>query len=286
LNPHAIGTASATWDADDRLAADIPCVSCGYNLRGLKRSGVCGECGEPIRYSLAGSDLACGAPEWVARLRSGTATLALTLPWLWFPPAWLAFSYGLWRVSAPDPGRVQAGGEAFRSLARAILCALPCLIWYGAVPLTVAYWYANATTLKFSLSTAVVLLSAGLLSLVPPVLALLMWPIAARLHERRLRQAFGLAGPLGAVACLGVVAIGLESVARVRLAGLWEAGRLCAELGVPAFVLLGAALHGTWRALEQAETQSRALRRPVRYWQRPEPGGSGRTAGPARPARP
>jgi hypothetical protein len=38
-------------DGPDPRAADFPCPSCDYSLRGLPASGVCPECGE--RYDLA-----------------------------------------------------------------------------------------------------------------------------------------------------------------------------------------------------------------------------------------
>lgn len=36
----------------DRVASDIPCQHCGYNLRTLLPSGRCPECGRPVRDSL------------------------------------------------------------------------------------------------------------------------------------------------------------------------------------------------------------------------------------------
>lgn len=34
------------------LTGNLPCIGCGYNLRGLTISGVCSECGTPIRASI------------------------------------------------------------------------------------------------------------------------------------------------------------------------------------------------------------------------------------------
>lgn len=38
-------------DADGRLVTDLACIRCGYNLRGLKATGVCAECGNPVSDS-------------------------------------------------------------------------------------------------------------------------------------------------------------------------------------------------------------------------------------------
>ena len=35
-------------DDDGRVAVDLPCVDCGYNLRTLARDGMCPECGRPV----------------------------------------------------------------------------------------------------------------------------------------------------------------------------------------------------------------------------------------------
>lgn len=47
---------AADVDADAPVAADLPCVHCGYNLRGGRTSGKCPECATPIERSL-GRDL-------------------------------------------------------------------------------------------------------------------------------------------------------------------------------------------------------------------------------------
>jgi hypothetical protein len=92
-----------TYDAHGRLSQDLACVSCGHNLRGLLPSAVCTECGAPITWSFSGSRLHASDPTWVNRLRSGVACMAVALPFLWFPPAWLLFGVGLWRLSTPEP---------------------------------------------------------------------------------------------------------------------------------------------------------------------------------------
>ncbi len=55
----------------ETLDEDIPCISCGYNLRGLYPDGRCPECGIPIERSMREDLLKLCDPTWVDRLRSG-----------------------------------------------------------------------------------------------------------------------------------------------------------------------------------------------------------------------
>src|SRR4051794_20030737 len=50
--PKASSTAAATATAPVVVPSDVPCLKCGYNLRGLAASGLCPECAEPIARSL------------------------------------------------------------------------------------------------------------------------------------------------------------------------------------------------------------------------------------------
>jgi hypothetical protein len=55
------------------IEADTLCRRCGYNLRGLAPTGLCPECGTAIALSLVGNLLKQADPDWVERLRFGTA---------------------------------------------------------------------------------------------------------------------------------------------------------------------------------------------------------------------
>jgi hypothetical protein len=63
------------------IAADLPCGRCSYNLRGLKLSGQCPECGKPIRRPKARAvfgDQMSGAPlMWLMWYSRGTRLLCL-----------------------------------------------------------------------------------------------------------------------------------------------------------------------------------------------------------------
>src|SRR4051794_11063247 len=50
---------------------DLPCLGCGYNLRGLRGEGQCPECGLPVAESIAGDGLVVGTTRRLGRLRRG-----------------------------------------------------------------------------------------------------------------------------------------------------------------------------------------------------------------------
>lgn len=61
----------------DLSREDVPCLNCGYNLRGLSPSGNCPECGVPIARSLQGNLLVFSSPEYVASLNRGLIFILL-----------------------------------------------------------------------------------------------------------------------------------------------------------------------------------------------------------------
>jgi hypothetical protein len=143
-SPEQPGTTAGTIDLDR------PCLACGYNLRGLSRSGVCPECGAPVARSLQGNLLLFSAPDFTAKLHSGvfliqagiiaqfvalfasiTGVVILGAPALAGGPGAVAVSLiglaasiaslgGWWLLSAPDPAFVGAeNGANARKVVRA-----------------------------------------------------------------------------------------------------------------------------------------------------------------------
>jgi len=66
-------------NGEDRIANDLKCMRCGYNLAGLETSKQCPECGLPIAATLAGPDLRYANPFFVHRLIQGTTGVLLGL---------------------------------------------------------------------------------------------------------------------------------------------------------------------------------------------------------------
>jgi len=64
-------------DADGRLAGDMACVQCGYNLRGLEPQGRCPECGSPVGESLRQDLLRFAGAEALRRVGRGAAMIVI-----------------------------------------------------------------------------------------------------------------------------------------------------------------------------------------------------------------
>ena len=58
-------------DATGRLAEDLPCQECGYNLRGHGEYDRCSECGTPVSLSVRRDLLKHADPAWLDRLGLG-----------------------------------------------------------------------------------------------------------------------------------------------------------------------------------------------------------------------
>lgn len=104
---------------------DLPCRTCGYNLRGLSPRGECPECQTPVQRAMHGDVLWNSDPRWVRTLARGLRLLQLViLPGLacmlavtlfapalrraWIAPAVLllvgaAGMIGVWLTTAREP---------------------------------------------------------------------------------------------------------------------------------------------------------------------------------------
>lgn len=144
--------AGVALDAGGRIAADVSCRSCGYNLRAQPIGGSCPECGAAVEASVVGGLLQFSNPAWVARLASGMTFLLAAIACaiasvvvLWVTQVALAVasvSYevqaaisgavttamgaatlvlalvGVWRVTSPEPFVSAQQGRVRRVLAR------------------------------------------------------------------------------------------------------------------------------------------------------------------------
>jgi hypothetical protein len=129
--------AALQLDLEGRIASDLPCRHCAYNLRGLTLDGVCPECARPVGQSLGHNYLRNCDPDWVSGLAMGLniiigavllgilggcalggATVALgrgvrpgggatiLMQSLQYLVAILSF-VGYWKLTSPDPGRTE-----------------------------------------------------------------------------------------------------------------------------------------------------------------------------------
>lgn len=62
-----------------RIEVNLPCVKCGYTLRGLPVDGACPECGMEISRSLDGDRLAAADPQWLRTIVRGQRLLTTGL---------------------------------------------------------------------------------------------------------------------------------------------------------------------------------------------------------------
>ena len=147
----------------DLGTTDVPCRSCGFNLRGLSPDGRCPECGAAVARSIRGDHLIYSDPAYLDGLRQGILcilvsaiiqcsliligimvgivivigvandwfTMTSTPPMLAVGPDYLMIPfvmlalYGWWKFSSPDPA-VQSGdrGDRPRRIVRATTAIL------------------------------------------------------------------------------------------------------------------------------------------------------------------
>ena len=66
-------------DDHDRVAGDLPCVHCGYNLRTLASEGRCPECGHSVMESLRARYLWQSPPSWVENITTAARVLTICI---------------------------------------------------------------------------------------------------------------------------------------------------------------------------------------------------------------
>ncbi|MBU0638530.1 MAG: hypothetical protein KKB50_06670 [Planctomycetes bacterium] len=80
-------------DEKGRVAGDLPCVSCGYNLYTLSAAGACPECNAPVHQSLQGDDLRFAPRAWLRQVRNGMVMLQCGFGAAFLFPAALIFLF-------------------------------------------------------------------------------------------------------------------------------------------------------------------------------------------------
>lgn len=107
---------------------NIPCESCGYNLRGLDPGGCCPECGLPIAESLRPERLLFADYRWLQRVAQGATVLTVAC-------TGLLVSVLLFSLATVAPLMGRAGGMSMATVflvlfaTVGLLCTLMCLIF-------------------------------------------------------------------------------------------------------------------------------------------------------------
>lgn len=150
--------ANPNLDQFDVVDTDLPCMGCGYNLRGLHAAGACPECGLAVGRSTRGDRLMYADARWVRRLAGGMmwaggAIAVMGFEILFLPmaaevggPLGEALSLALlalpvliggwacWQFTSPEPRRIgHEGTLSHRRVARAcgVMLAAIFVWWLG-----------------------------------------------------------------------------------------------------------------------------------------------------------
>lgn len=102
---------SLSLDDTGRIAEDVACRQCGYNLHGLHPDGACPECETSIWRPVHGHLLRFCDPEWVGKLARGAGHLVIAM--VAMIVVWIAFYVPttlMWAITPGVPFRVIYGG--------------------------------------------------------------------------------------------------------------------------------------------------------------------------------
>lgn len=137
--PTAVDTSVKNIAPTGRISAELPCVKCGFVLRGLSVSGRCPECGETIRVTLGASVLT--DPEYARRgledlgtsIKCSIPALLGLLAWAILGPFVSVLTLGACYLRVSSLERMRRGGALETPALRPILGAARLLAWASAV---------------------------------------------------------------------------------------------------------------------------------------------------------
>lgn len=155
-------------DFDALVAADLPCRRCGYNVRGLARTGRCPECDTPVARALRADLLRYSDARWVAVIARGFRTVniaivlaliaiiilalqrALIVPWR-TAAITLAIGavaiVGVWLATAPEPAVVERENPlSTRRMLRVLIIA--AIVLQAAGDFLLPYWPGGRSSVR------------------------------------------------------------------------------------------------------------------------------------------
>lgn len=266
---------------DEPFESDLPCRSCGYNLRGLVPSGRCPECGTAIGFSLHGDLLKYSDPNWVETLaggmiwiiaglvvglvlgiavgvsgapRNGSLVTAATIA------SYLVSLVGYWKVTTPDPSKTKSAGLNLRLVAR-----------YGWIAASVLNAVESAVNMQQSWAETSLLLFSQIANCVSTVgICLYAADLARRIPRQSLaRQTHTVMWGSLVLEVVCAILFLLVTATLGTTAGAPSAGGTAssiAAVGLSCFAIIGGLIFGIWaivllvkyhKALTQAAAQAR-----------------------------
>lgn len=234
-------------DADGRIAIDVACLRCRYNLRSLFPDARCPECGDPAASSLRGFYLFMADPVWVRKLAHGatlilfTALIGFALFFFSFilaalirdelpaacmliliPVGAILYMAGLVRISTPEPTDTGAPGRIARRFVRACvwLVLVPFVTGAAAYLILEAIEYSRGDSLiwniGFTLGMIAYISSLLIIFIIPPALARHVSNLMARIPRpglsRMANTVFWINVALAALALVGIAAVFIVSI--------------------------------------------------------------------------
>jgi hypothetical protein len=179
-----------TFEADGRIASDIACTHCRYNLRGLTYDDTCAECGHSVKASLRASQ-AFADPNWVQRIRRGIDLLVVAffltvivipvtigiasrrqpvlmlVAMMLLPVPFVVAGFGTWRFTTAGPGEDLSDSRwrwvlRWATLGLGLAASVLVLVapfaneWVTAGPIVATFALASLVALAFGKRAATV----------------------------------------------------------------------------------------------------------------------------------
>ncbi|MCC6322052.1 MAG: serine/threonine protein kinase [Phycisphaerales bacterium] len=258
------------------LSEPVPCVQCGYELRGLPTAARCPECQRPIEHSLRKDRLIFADPAWLRRIHLGLLIMASAPLVLIITLAGLSITrlaihtlpthYGVWAVSSTMVALVlgaigayfastRESMEGVREPYRPARWGLAAAAAFVGVVLGAFYlrhaWDAQSVAWETRLGMIFWLVAGLAMCAIPAHIIACLHRLLGRGHGGRVRSGDSLARLCAVVATLGIVGLAATSLSVAVFSDRSPSQRLAlgffwlASLG--ALVFLAVLTYLAWR---------------------------------------